>query len=62
VRVVPSRDAVKGCVYLDDADLRTACGPGRTATECAADRAAGAGGNVALIEGDRVQIYSCKAP
>ena len=63
VRVVPGREEVKGCVYLDDFDAKVECpeGFGKTSTDCVADRAIAVGGNTVLFEGDRVQIFSCKA-
>lgn len=62
VRLVQSREAVKGCVYLGDMDLRAKCpveGAG-TPISCIAERAARAGGNTVLVEGDRAPIFSCK--
>ena len=62
VRLVQSREAVRGCVYLGDIDLRAECPVEGAATpiSCMAERAARAGGNTVLIEGDRAPIFSCK--
>lgn len=63
VRLVQSREAVKGCVYLGDIDLRAECpveGAG-TPISCISERAARAGANTVLIEGDRAPIFFCKA-
>jgi hypothetical protein len=62
VRLVQSREAVKGCVYLGDVDLRAECPVEGTGTpiSCIAERAARAGGNTVLVEGDRAPIFSCK--
>jgi hypothetical protein len=62
VRIVQSRETLRGCVYLDEMDLRTEC-PAEDAgasSDCVADRAAKAGGNAVLIEGSRALIFSCK--
>jgi hypothetical protein len=63
VRLVQSREAVKGCVYLGDINLKAECPVEGTATpiSCIAERAARAGGNTVLIEGDRAPIFFCKA-
>jgi hypothetical protein len=63
VRLVQLREAVKGCVYLGDIDLRAECPADGTGTpiSCIAERAARAGGNTVLIDGDRAPIFSCKA-
>lgn len=61
VRLVQSREAVKGCVYLGDVDLKAECPvEGGTPISCIAERAARAGGNTVLIEGDRAPIFSCR--
>jgi hypothetical protein len=62
VRLVQSREAVKGCVYLGDINLKTECPVEGTGTpiSCIAERAARAGGNTVLVEGDRAPIFSCK--
>jgi hypothetical protein len=62
VEFVTRRDAVKGCVYLDEVDVKVAC-PNRSgeSKDCLADRAIGSDGNTILLEGDRAQIFSCKA-
>ena len=62
VRLVQSREAVKGCVYLDEIDLKTECPAegGGTPISCIAERAARAGGNAVLVEGDRALIFACK--
>jgi hypothetical protein len=62
VRLVQSRDTVKGCVYLDEIDLKAECSVegGGTPISCIAERAARGGGNTVLVEGDRALIFSCK--
>jgi hypothetical protein len=62
VRIVESRELVRGCVYLDDMDLKTACPEeyGKTSTDCMTDWAIKAGGNTVLTEGGRTQVFSCK--
>ncbi|MFY9550249.1 MAG: hypothetical protein WAU32_03795 [Thermoanaerobaculia bacterium] len=63
VRIVRSRDMAKGCVYLDDVDLKTACAEelGKTSEDCVSDRAIEAGGNMVFLDAGRAQIFSCKA-
>ena len=62
VEFVTRRDAVKGCVYLDEVDVKVACPNGSGASkDCLADRAIGSGGNTILLEGDGAQIFACKA-
>jgi hypothetical protein len=62
VRLVQSREAVKGCVYLDEIDLRAECPVEDTGTPISsiAEHAARAGGNTVLVEGNRALIFSCK--
>jgi hypothetical protein len=62
VRLVPSLEAVKGCVYLDEMDMKTECPAEGTGVpiSCISERAARAGGNRVLLEGDRALIFSCK--
>ena len=62
VRLVQSREAVKGCVYVDEIDLKAECPAegGGTPLSCIAERAAKAGGNTVLLESDRALIFSCK--
>ncbi len=61
VRFVQSREAVKGCVYLDEMDLKAECLAGNgTPNPCIAEHAAKAGGNTVLVEGDRALIFACK--
>jgi hypothetical protein len=63
VRIVLSREMAKGCVYLDEVDLKAACPDelGATSDDCVSDRATKAGGDMVLVDGDRAQIFSCKA-
>jgi hypothetical protein len=62
VEFVTRRDAVKGCVYLDEVDVKVACPNGSgESKDCLADRAIGSGGNTILLEGDGAQIFACKA-
>jgi hypothetical protein len=62
VRLVPSLEAVKGCVYLDEIDMKTECPAEGTGVpiSCISERAARAGGNRVLLEGDRALIFSCE--
>ncbi len=62
IRIVQSREAVKGCVYVDDLDLRTMCSqpPGAGLDACISDRAFMAGGNLVLLDGDKAEIFYCK--
>jgi hypothetical protein len=61
VQLVQSREAVKGCVYLGDIDLKAECPvEGGTPISCIAERAARAGGNTVLVEADRAPIFYCK--
>ena len=62
MRFVQSREAVKGCVYMDEIDLKAECPTDGTGTPnaCIAERAARARGNTVLVEGDRALIFSCK--
>jgi hypothetical protein len=62
VEFVARRDAVKGCVYLDEVNVKAACPNGSgESKDCLADRAIGSGGNTILLEGDGAQIFACKA-
>lgn len=55
------RDAVKGCVYLDEVDVKAACPNGsEESKDCLANRAIESGGNTVLLEGDGAQIFACK--
>jgi hypothetical protein len=61
VEFVTGRNAVRGCVYLDEVDVKTACPKSEESKECLADRAIESGGNTILLEGDGAQIFACKA-
>jgi hypothetical protein len=63
VRIIRSREMARGCVYLDDVDLKTACPEelGKTSEDCVSDRAIEAGGNMVFLDAGRAQIFSCKA-
>ena len=63
VRIVRSREMARGCIYLDDLDLKTACAGeiGEAAEDCVSSRAVEAGGDTVLLDEDRAQIFSCKA-
>jgi hypothetical protein len=62
VEFVARRDAVKGCVYLDEVDVKAAC-PNESdeSKDCLANRAIESGGDTVLLEGDGAQIFACKA-
>ena len=62
VRIVESRSALKGCVYLDEIDLEAECpsAAGATSRECVLSRSARLGGNAVLIEARRALVFSCK--
>ena len=62
VRIVESRSAVKGCVYLDEIDLKAECpsAAGAASVECVVDRSSRMGGNAVLIEANRALVFSCK--
>jgi len=62
VRIVESRSALKGCVYLDEIDLKTACPAGDAAAsvECVLARASRIGGDAVLVEQNRAMVFSCK--
>jgi hypothetical protein len=61
VRIVRSREMVRGCVYLDDMDPAE-CGsePASSREACISERAGKAGGNTVLLEGDRAEIFECR--
>jgi len=62
VEFVAQRDAVKGCVYLDEVDVKANCPNGSgESKDCLASRAIESGGNTILLEGDGAQIFACKA-
>jgi hypothetical protein len=62
VEFVARRDAVKGCVYLDEVNAKAACPNGpEESKDCLANRAIESGGNTVLLEGDGAQIFACKA-
>jgi hypothetical protein len=62
VEFVARRDAVKGCVYLDEVDVKVACPNGSEGSKvCLADRTVELGGDTVLLEGDGAQIFACKA-
>jgi hypothetical protein len=63
VRIVLRREMAKGCVYLDEVDLKAACRDelGKAPEDCVADRATEAGGNMVFLDGGRAQIFSCRA-
>jgi hypothetical protein len=62
VEFVARRDAVKGCVYLDEVDVKAAC-PNESdeSKDCLANRAIESGGDTVLLEGDGAQIFACKS-
>jgi len=62
VRITADRGAAKGCVYLGDLGAGLACGDenGEASADCARE-ARDAGGDLIVREGDRAQIFSCKA-
>ncbi|MGE5277628.1 MAG: hypothetical protein ACM3SU_11585 [Acidobacteriota bacterium] len=62
VRIVESRSALKGCVYLDEIDLKAECpsAAGVSSMDCVVDRASRMGGNAVLIEANRALVFSCK--
>ncbi len=62
VRIVESRSALKGCVYLDEIDLKTECPSEGAAASvgCIVDRSSRIGGNAVLVEGNRALVFSCK--
>ena len=62
VRIVESRSALKGCVYLDEIDLEAECPSeaGAASTECVVERSSRLGGNAVLIEANRALVFSCK--
>jgi hypothetical protein len=62
VRIVESRSALKGCVYLDEIDLKAECpsAAGATSMECVVNRSSRMGGNAVLIEANRALVFSCK--
>jgi hypothetical protein len=62
VEFVVRRDAVKGCVYLDEVDVKAACpNESEESKDCLANRAIESGGDTVLLEGDGAQIFACKA-
>jgi hypothetical protein len=62
VRIVRSREMVRGCVYLDDLDpAACASEPSRSREDCISEHAGKAGGNTVLLEGERAQIFECRA-
>jgi hypothetical protein len=62
VLFVQSLEAVKGCVYLREFDLRAECPVASAGSQlpCISEHAARAGGNTVLIENDRALFFSCK--
>jgi hypothetical protein len=62
VRIVRSRELVRGCVYLDDMD-QTECSSVSASNRenCISERAGRAGGNTVLLEEGRAQIFECRA-
>jgi hypothetical protein len=62
VEFVARRGAVKGCVYLDEVEVKAACPNGsEESKDCLANRAIESGGDTVLLEGDGAQIFACKA-
>jgi hypothetical protein len=62
VRFVTRRDAVKGCVYLDEVSARAPCPNGQGEwKDCLAELAIQSGGNTVLLAGDGAQVFACKA-